>query len=200
MTDAELLQAARSGDAEAWRSLYQRYLPAVWRQAYARISDIHAAEDVSSEVMLALLRNIREFKIDSPNIGGWLRSVVEFKAADHFRKLVRNRDHLQEFARQPNDREVAMPSAPLETGETRSLVLQALDQLPPRQREVLECKYLEALSVRDIASRVGETEKAVESLLYRARLEFRRLYEPLTASGPSGVSPPVAKVDDESAS
>jgi hypothetical protein len=38
-------------------------------------------------------------------------------------------------------------------------------------------KYLDALRVREIADRLGETEKAVEALLYRARREFRRLFE-----------------------
>lgn len=129
MTDAELLQDARSGDAEAWRRLYQRYLPAVWRHAYARVLDIHAAEDVSSEAMLALLRNIREFETESPNISGWLRSVVDFKVADHFRKHIRNRDRLQDLAQQAVHREVSGPSAALETGETRDRVLKVLGQL-----------------------------------------------------------------------
>ena len=45
MTDADLVCRARGGDAEAWRTLYQRYLPAVWRQAYALVADVHAAAD-----------------------------------------------------------------------------------------------------------------------------------------------------------
>jgi RNA polymerase sigma-70 factor, ECF subfamily len=197
LTDAELLQDARSGDAEAWRRLYQRYLPAVWRHAYARTLDIHAAEDVSSEAMLALLRNIREFETGTPNIAGWLRSVVDFKAADHFRKQTRNRDRLQELATQPMHRQVAAPSAALETGETRDLVLKIMDQLPERQREVLECKYLEALSVQAIASRLGETEKAVESHLYRGRREFRRRYDLLAAEGAVRATRPQIGVDED---
>ena len=42
---------------------------------------------------------------------------------------------------------------------------------------MLEWKYLDGLSVRDMAERLGETEKAVESVLYRARREFRRLFD-----------------------
>jgi RNA polymerase sigma-70 factor (ECF subfamily) len=69
------------------------------------------------------------------------------------------------------------PSVPLEVVETKSRVHLALDALPERQRIVLEWKYLDALSVREMAERLGETEKAVESVLYRARREFRRLFD-----------------------
>src|SRR5688572_7687551 len=92
LTDADLLHGARRGDAEAWRTLYARYLPLVWRQAYALISDVHAAEDIASETMLALLRSIDRLETDEPKIGGWLRTVVRCKAADHQRKLIRARD------------------------------------------------------------------------------------------------------------
>ena len=54
---------------------------------------------------------------------------------------------------------------------------QALDSLSERQRIVLEWKYLESLPVREMAERLGETEKAVEAVLYRARREFRRLFD-----------------------
>lgn len=180
MTDVELLDGARRGDAEAWRTLYGRYLPFVWRQAHALLGDIHAAEDVASEVMLALLRNIQNLERDVPKLGGWLRTVVRCKAADHQRALIRSRAKLAVAANRSaaNDTSSQLaPSAPLEVVETKSRVHQALDVLSDRQRIVLEWKYLEALSVREIAERLGETEKAVEAVLYRARREFRRLFD-----------------------
>jgi RNA polymerase sigma-70 factor (ECF subfamily) len=133
--------------------------------------------------MLAMLRNVRQIETDVPNIGGWLRSVVEFKAIDHFRKQIRNRDRLHNLVAQPVvEQNEPSPSASLESGETRDRVLDVLGKLPVRQREVLECKYLDGLSVRDIATRLGETEKSIESLLYRGRREFRRLFELPAAS------------------
>jgi RNA polymerase sigma-70 factor, ECF subfamily len=185
LTDAELLVAARGGDAEAWKTLYQRYLPSVWRQAYALISDAHAAEDVTSETMLALLEGIDRLESDAPKIAGWLRSVVKCKAADHYRKSFRLRDNLP-LAAGPIDSTSGEnnPAGPLESEEMRCQVLQVLDGLPERQRTILEWKYFDALRVREIAERLGETEKAVETVLYRARREFRRLYE-LEELGPS---------------
>jgi RNA polymerase sigma-70 factor (ECF subfamily) len=178
LTDVELLYGARRGDAEAWRTLYARYLPFVWRQAHALLGDPHAAEDVTSEVMLALLRNIENLETEVPKLGGWLRTVVRCKAADHQRALIRSRAKMAVAASRLEDSTAQLaPSAPLEVVETKSRVHLALDSLPERQRMVLEWKYLESLSVREMADRLGETEKAVESVLYRARREFRRLFD-----------------------
>jgi RNA polymerase sigma-70 factor (ECF subfamily) len=194
LTDVELLYGARRGDAEAWRTLYARYLPFVWRQAHALLGDSHAAEDVTSEVMLALLRNIQNLESEVPKLGGWLRTVVRCKAADHQRALIRSRAKMAIAAtRLAADESTVQlgPSAPLEVVETKSRVHLALDALPERQRIVLEWKYLDALPVREMAERLGETEKAVESVLYRARREFRRLFDSQRL-----LDPPVIKNGD----
>ncbi len=178
MTDGELLRGAQRGDAAAWRALYQRALPAVWRQAYALVGDVHVAEDITSETMLALLKNIDRLQTDAPKIAGWLRVVVRCKAADYQRKVFRARDKLGMVVdASANGHAVGSPSAPLEAEETRVEVLRVLDELPDRQRLVLEWKYLDALRVREIAERLGDSEKAIETVLYRARREFRRLFE-----------------------
>jgi RNA polymerase sigma-70 factor (ECF subfamily) len=177
LTDADLLRAAQHGDAEAWRTLYQRALPAVWRQAYALVGDIHVAEDITSETMLALLKNIDRLDCDAPRIAGWLRVVVRCKAADHQRSTIRARNKLSVAAGVADNQSGDEPSLPLETEETRAEVLRILDELPDRQRLVLEWKYLDLLRVREIAERLGDSEKAVETVLYRARREFRRLFE-----------------------
>jgi RNA polymerase sigma factor (sigma-70 family) len=115
---------------------------------------------------------------DEPKIGGWLRTVVRCKAADHQRKQIRARNAVAASeAAAPSGRAAAQPSEPLEAEENRKHVLRILDELSDRQRTVLEWKYLESLGVREIAERLGESEKAVESVLYRARREFRRLFE-----------------------
>src|SRR3954470_14716045 len=129
LTDVELLYGARRGDAEAWRTLYVRYLPFVWRQAHALLDDPHAAEDVTSEVMLALLRNIQNLESDVPKLGGWLRAAARGKAADHQPALIRSRAKLAVAATrlEVNGSQAQLdPSAPLEVVETKSRVHLAL--------------------------------------------------------------------------
>jgi RNA polymerase sigma-70 factor (ECF subfamily) len=61
--------------------------------------------------------------------------------------------------------------------ENRELVVSVLEELRTDHRMVLELKYAEGLSVREIALRMDQSEKGLESLLYRARVEFRTKYE-----------------------
>jgi RNA polymerase sigma-70 factor (ECF subfamily) len=178
LTDADLLSGARRGDSEAWRKLYERHLPSVWRQAHALVANVHAAEDITSETMLALLKGLDRLEADGSKVGAWLRTVVRCKAADHHRKVFRLRDKLPTANDGAADFLVDdCPVAPLEVAETRQHVLAVLDGMCPRQRTVLEWKYLDGLRVREMAERLGETEKAIETVLYRARIEFRRRYE-----------------------
>src|SRR5262245_61993184 len=115
--------------------LYERSLPAVWRQAYALVGDVHAAEDITSETMLALLNNIDRLETDAPKIAGWLRVVVRCKAADYQRSAIRMRNKLSVHAQgAASSRQEDGPSVPLETEETRAHVLRILDELPDRQR------------------------------------------------------------------
>lgn len=196
MTDAELVRQAREENSEAagkrseaWNMLSRRYLPLVWRYAHAQLHDTHAVEDVVSETMLAFLKNIGQIdaglETEGAKIAAWLRSVVRHKVADHFRRVYRVKDHLprvvidrerkngeQQRRDDPQD-----PSAPLLAAEKKTQIFEILEGLPERQRLALEWKYVDEMRVKEIAARLGETEKAVEATLYRARREFRRLYE-----------------------
>jgi RNA polymerase sigma-70 factor (ECF subfamily) len=177
LTDAELVSAAREKDSEAWKTLYQRYVPSVWRYAYALVNDVHQAEDIVGEVMLALLKGMNDLDAESSKISTWLRSVVRHKVADHHRRNYRSKDGLNQiWEKKAMDTTDTSPTAPLETEETQKQVLDVLDSLPERHRVALEWKYVEDLRVREIAQRWGETEKVVEATLYRARREFRRRF------------------------
>jgi RNA polymerase sigma-70 factor (ECF subfamily) len=178
VTDVELVQAAQENDAEAWKVLYQRYLPSVWRYAYALVGDVHVTEDVVGETMLALLKGIGGLDVEVPKISAWLRSVVRHKVADHHRQSCRSEERVKRMLENKETKDIAevSPTKPLEVAETRNQVLEVLDALSDRQQVALEWKYVEDLRVKEIAERLGETEKAVEATLYRARREFRRRF------------------------
>jgi RNA polymerase sigma-70 factor (ECF subfamily) len=174
LTDAELLQSVQTGDLSAWEQLYQRYLPTVWRYVYLQAGgDRHLAEDVVSETVLALVRQISSLAEGDGNLSGWLIAVARNKLSDQRRNAAR--DALAAKDAGANDRSAVggRPEVALETDETRQQVIAVMDCLPCEERMALEWKYLEDLSVGEIAGRLGRTEKAAESVLYRARQSFR---------------------------
>lgn len=187
MTDSQLIIAARRGDSQAWRELYTRWMPWVWRCAYALVQDAHAAEDVTSEAMTAWVRNFDKTGTDAPQAAAWLRSVVRHKCADHHRRGARFRKAAEGVASTLDWDVVERPSENLSQCEQRRQVEQAMDSIKKRHRLVLEWKYAEGLSVRQIAERLGCTEKSVEASLYRARREFRQAYLDLEPSEPESL-------------
>lgn len=177
MNDSEFVQGLRKGDPAAVKHLTDCCLPSVWRGVYVRVDgDRHLAEDIVSEAVLALVRAIdADTEIENPV--AWLRSVTLHKIQDHYRAVARVQHLIQRVRPQGEATDDDDASAQHERLERRETVRRTMDRLPERQRIVLEWKYIEKLSVREIARRLDVTEKAVESTLFRARREFREILQ-----------------------
>lgn len=179
MSDEELLSRIRRGDAAAWRELHARHVRSLWRYVWALVGDKAAAEDIVADTMLVLVRSIDEVHTSSGSLTSWLRGVLRHKVLDYFRHRKREQRSMvavgsMSIAESPTDS--FSPSAHLEQKEQERAVWMILKRLKEDERLVLEWKYLDELTVRDIAERLSLTEKAVEMILYRARIEFRRLH------------------------
>jgi RNA polymerase sigma-70 factor (ECF subfamily) len=95
---------------------------------------------------------------------------------NHLRARSRDRRRTRPLADAPEP--AAAPPA-----DDGARVAEALARLPERYERALRAKYLDRRSVAEIAAEAGETEKAVESLLTRARQAFREAFE-RTGGGP----------------
>ena len=178
MTDIELVLAVQNGDEAALETLYRRHLPSVWRYAYAQLAgDLHAAEDVVGETFLAAVREIGRLRPTGGSFGGWLIGIARHKIGTHRRRRRRGDVALGPQDEPADPADASAPAAPLEAGELRRAVGAVMDVLPDDQRQTLEWKYVDGLSVREIAHRLDRTEKAVEATLYRARNGFREAFE-----------------------
>jgi len=174
LNDSLLVQGLRERKPAAVQHLTECFLPSVWRFVYARVGrDPHLAEDIVSETVLALIRAASDPEADISNPGGWLRSVASNKVNDHFRAAARVQ-HLIDQARQTTElADFDEPSRNQEQEERRAEIRSVMDGLPDQYRLILEWKYIDRLSVRSIADRMDVSEKAAESVLFRARRDFR---------------------------
>lgn len=163
--DAELIQRIRKGDSDAVAEVYQRYAPIVWRYVFSRTGpDTHAAQDVLSETFLAAMTSLKNGAV-ADSVAGWLTGIARHKVADWFRQ--------RENLTTTDANSATSPISP-----SRNRIADVLDALPDDERVVLEWKYFDRCTVREIARRMGRTESAVQALLYRARKAFRAQYEP----------------------
>lgn len=174
-SDIELIRSVRQGSTAAMEVLYRRYLLSVWRYALVRLhGNWHAAEDIVSEVFLAFVREVGRLELADGSLLAWLMGVTRNKLGDYWRRQKRAQ---QEHAVADMQRLAASDSTDsLEAAERCTKLADAMDGLADGERLALEWKYLEGLSVREIAARLGRTEKSVESLLHRARVSFRRAF------------------------
>ena len=179
-SDPELVRLVQQGSEAALEALYQRYLRSVWRYVYAQLrGDQQAAEDVVSETFLAAIRGLRKLDPDGGSVHAWLMGIARHKLADHWRRARRLREDPHADTEDMGPSEAVDPQEALESAESNARVTKAMTGLPDEQRLALEWKYLDGLTVRQMADRIGRTDKAVEALLYRARRSFRAVFEGL---------------------
>ncbi|HXT57763.1 MAG TPA: RNA polymerase sigma factor [Pirellulales bacterium] len=169
-----LREAVLAGNETAWRALYERTFPAVYAFVFHRAGR-HSAhtDEIVQETWLIAVRKISQFDPGQGSFEGWLKGIAENVLKNHRRRWRREpRAELTEtsgnFSPDGGD---ALGS--------RDLLALALTALPSRYEAVLRAKYLDQLSVAEIAGRLGGTPKAIESLLSRARAAFRQIYQGL---------------------
>lgn len=173
MNDTEFMNRLHQRDPVAVQYLTDTFVPSLWRYVYFRVNgDQHLAEDIVSESILAMV-NYAEKNASIERPSAWLRTVASNKVNDHFRAAARVQ-HLIDDARETGkyvEEEDAVAKQILV--EQRIDVRRAVDRLPEEHRLALEWKYIEKISVNEISIRLGVTEKAAESILFRARRELR---------------------------
>jgi RNA polymerase sigma-70 factor (ECF subfamily) len=177
----ELLhRAALSGDARAWQALYDDAFDGVYRYVQWRLGGRRAAVDeVVQETWLSAVRLIDRFEPRRGSFVQWLRGIAANALRNYLRRDGLRRRTFEPFdegqhAGGPNNGHARQRDAQADAADR---IAAALAALPEHYEIVLRSKYVDAMSVNDIAAERGQSPKAVESLLTRAREAFRAAYE-----------------------
>ena len=134
------------------------------------------ADDVRQEIFHAVSVSLPAFHRDRPGdtFRGWLRGITRNKLLDHFRRQKRAGWALLSWEIDVDEETVLVP----EDDETaREWAIAALARVPSPQREALVLRYLDGLSVPEVATVLQRSVAAAESLLARGRVAFRRSYQ-----------------------
>lgn len=160
-------------DPIAFRAFYDQMLPRVYSFCYHRCAGNAAvSEDVTQETFVAAVGEIRKgAAIQDPR--GWIFGLARHKLLDHFRAETREERRLAVAWQAPAPESEWQASDEL----AREHALAALKSMPPAQRVAVTLRYLEEMSVPEIADVIGRSVHATESLLARGRETFRRAYE-----------------------
>lgn len=182
-TDEQALVAAVvSGRSEALRVLLDRHLGGITALARRMLRDEAEAEDVAQEAFLRLWRSGATLDVGAAGVRPWLRRVVSNLCIDRLRAGAR--ETVVEDV--PEQVEEASQLRTLEAKELGRRVDDALKRLPDRQRLALTLFHYEGLSQAEVASTMGISDEAVESLLARARRALKADLKTEWAAAKSG--------------
>jgi RNA polymerase sigma-70 factor (ECF subfamily) len=170
------------GDERAFRELFERFFPRLYRFALARVSGDHdAASEVVQQTLCKGMARLDTYRGEAA-LYTWFCQICRHTLIDYQRQTRRTEQLVQPLEDDAAIRAVLEAiAAPLEDqpevqawhADIRRLVQATLDVLPQRYGDVLEWKYVDGLPVADIAARLNIGPKAAESLLTRARAAFR---------------------------
>jgi RNA polymerase sigma-70 factor (ECF subfamily) len=159
-------------DQAAFREWYEMAMPLVYQYLLSRNGhDVALAEELTQQTFVAALRQRSSYDGRS-DVVTWLCAIGRHKLVDHLRRSGRDRQRHRRRAAEWTD-----GAAGFWAGQhQRASVEAGLANLPGEERAVMVLRYLDGLSVREIAHTIGRSEKETESLLSRARDGFRHAY------------------------
>jgi len=190
MDDAQLIQRMRSGDEHAFDVFFDAYFPRLFRFAVRRVGNEDAAEDVVQAALVIAMRKIGSWRGEAA-LFTWLCTICRHELSAYWERTGRQpvtlplEDHPDTRAQiESLAHDAPGPHAELERHDLSERVRLTLDHLPRPYGDVLTWKYIEGLSVVEIAERLESTAKAAESMLTRARVAFRDGFHTLAGARP----------------
>lgn len=168
MDEIRLIEQAAAGNKEAFCELYDMYRDRLYRYAYYRLRDPHAAEDAVSECVitgwqsLGSLRRAEAFSV-------WLFRILSACCARQIRVLVSDREK-QEVLQREERPPASDPSLTVELTE-------ALDQLSEEEREFVLLSVVAGMTSREIGEIRGMAAGTVRSKVSRSLAKMRKYLE-----------------------
>jgi len=172
--DQQVLERARTYDAQALGEIYDRYAGPIYGYLYRVIGDATHAEDLAGEVFLRLLQALRTSRAPRDNLEGWLYRVAHNLAMDLFRRQKKGPvvPLVEELVAQDGQ-----PSDLVEDRQVKQQLRARIRRLSSDQQRVILFRFAEELPLAEVARLMGKSEGAVKILQHRALSRLRKLLQ-----------------------
>lgn len=186
--DKALVKRLLRGEQRAFDEFFDGYFPRLYRFALVRTRhDPEAAEEIVQNTLIQVIRKLDTYRGEAA-LFTWLCTFCRHEISAFYRSRDRRLETVELTEELPEVRaalesllttSATDPASVTERRELGRIVQATLDQLHPRYGDALEWKYVHGLTVKEIASRMEVSPKAVESVLSRAREAFRDAFATL---------------------
>ena len=164
--ESKLISLSKQGDPEALASLYACYVERITRYVYSRVTDHQLAEDITSRIFLKMLEKLDTYQVGQSPVIAWLYRMAHNAVIDHYR-MKRTFVSLEDLHQAEVKQEDGIEEK-LELQIKSQQLRAALQLLTEEQQRVLNLKFIDGLSTREIARQLGKRQGAVRALQMRA--------------------------------
>ena len=164
--ERKVVEEAQAGDQDALSTLYTFYFPRVYRYVAGRVRSTQDAEDVTEEVFLRLVANLKRFEWRGLPFGAWVFRIARNEVVSHVRRQRRRGTPAQLSETIPDERQDH--AAAYEQQATIEVVREATSKLPPAQRDVISMRFGAGLTVAETAAVLNKTQNNVKVLQHKA--------------------------------
>jgi RNA polymerase sigma-70 factor (ECF subfamily) len=172
-----IIDRAKGGDVAAFETLYRDKLKSILFNVKQNIDNPNDAEDVAQEIVLLMYKNLGKLK--SPfAFSTWLHRIIVNAC---YRHNTRNKDNSANKNTQNEMNEISdvdkdvSPSAAFDDSSQRNEIMEAVRNLPLKQRTAIVMYYYDEMSQAEIGEALGVSEKTVSTNLYKAKKNLKTL-------------------------
>ncbi len=171
--DFEIIEKIRNGKVEAYRLLVRRYTQTVRFFLARRLNDHHEIEDLTQEVFVAAYQSLGNYDHSKKNFKSWITTIAHNKLMSHLRKYyaIQKRDLVLENQILDSAEEL-IPSE-----ELIEKMKKCMAKLPAQAQELINSRYFTTEPLMLLAQRLGSSENAISSKLFRIRKTLKNCIE-----------------------
>ncbi len=178
-----VVQKAQNGDQASFTQLFDWYFDRIFRYVSFRV-DSEVCEDVVGDVFLKVVQNLKKYQ-PQPKVSfsAWIYKIAHNTVIDHYRKKkeilgIGNEEdsEFEDFWESLPDEMNLLPDEEVHNHFQYEKLHASLKRLKPIHREVLELKFLEGFSNKEVAQVLNRTEGNIRILQLRALREIRKFF------------------------
>lgn len=186
LSDSQLIALyLQEQDARYFSQLYRRYAGKVFAKCISMLADHGLARDATQDVFIKILLNLSKFTEQS-SFSTWVYSITYNYCIDLIRKKKKNiLIFTEDIGRISTETEVEIPDSVILEMETNRLE-KVMDKLPVGDKAILDMKYTEDLSIKEIGEILNKTESAIKMQIMRAKIKAQGIYTDMFGIEPIG--------------
>ena len=182
LDNEELISDLKQGSQKALEELYNLFKNRVYNTIISYVQSEADAEELTQDVFIEIFNSINKFKSES-NLSTWIYRIAVNKSLDFIRYTKRKkRFSIITSIFNPKTGELSVdqpdfihPGVEMDLRERSVILFKAIDKLPENQKTAFILSKVEGLSNKEIMEIMNVSVSSVESLLFRAKQNLRKL-------------------------